>query len=418
MSWRSEAQLRGFVVRRRRRALPRGVRDAWVGSRPGPHRLSAQDATSSPTKTPAAYSSSATPVFWSTGTSARPVVPDSTTRVAGGRGDQEHQAEQGARTSSIATPTSVATATHDEQRVEVAALPVAEHHGQRALARRRVGRDVAQVVGDQDRAGERADAGRGEPAGRAGACRSGRTSCRAPPPGRRTRTPSPRRGRGSRRAASRRCRTRRRRSQPRRPAAATTPTWRRAPGRRPSPRRSRERRALHRPRPVVSAGADQPQRSDPVGVGAADPVGVVVGVVHADLQGQRDDQREERLPPHGVRRRTPRRRCRPGRGRRPRAACAGARLRSTAQGLPRVEDSGRHSVTPREQPDPGPRAGQRSRDPRAAAGVGRRGRPGAARGRDLRVDGDARSACGSLGPRCGPRPTPRTPGSAARASGC
>ena len=38
-------------------------------------------------------------------------------------------------------------------------------------------------------------------------------------------------------------------------------------------------------------GADQPERPDPDGVRAADPVGVVVGVVDADLQGQRDHQR-------------------------------------------------------------------------------------------------------------------------------
>ena len=35
-------------------------------------------------------------------------------------------------------------------------------------------------------------------------------------------------------------------------------------------------------------------RPDPVGIGASDPVGVVVRVVDADLQAQRDKQREQR----------------------------------------------------------------------------------------------------------------------------
>ena len=42
------------------------------------------------------------------------------------------------------------------------------------------------------------------------------------------------------------------------------------------------------PRPGGGAGADEPHRADPVVVGAADAVGVVVGVVDAHLQRQRD----------------------------------------------------------------------------------------------------------------------------------
>ena len=42
-------------------------------------------------------------------------------------------------------------------------------------------------------------------------------------------------------------------------------------------------------------GTDQPQRAHPVGVGAAYPVGVVVGVVDPDLQGQADGQGEQGL---------------------------------------------------------------------------------------------------------------------------
>ena len=47
---------------------------------------------------------------------------------------------------------------------------------------------------------------------------------------------------------------------------------------------------------VVGVGevlADEPHRSDPVGVGAADAVGVVVGVVDADLQPDRHQQRQQ-----------------------------------------------------------------------------------------------------------------------------
>ena len=57
-----------------------------------------------------------------------------------------------------------------------------------------------------------------------------------------------------------------------------------------------ERGALHGPGRRRTR-ADEPHRADPVGVGAADAVGVVVGVVHADLQGEGDHEGEQRLPP-------------------------------------------------------------------------------------------------------------------------
>ena len=57
-------------------------------------------------------------------------------------------------------------------------------------------------------------------------------------------------------------------------------------------------------------GSDQPQRSGADVVGAADAVGVVVGVVDPDDHRDRDDQRQQGLPPH--------RAVQPGRGTGPR----------------------------------------------------------------------------------------------------
>ena len=78
----------------------------------------------------------------------------------------------------------------------------------------------------------------------------------------------------------------------RRPATSSTG--------RPAPRpataataKARHRGDQHLPR-RCGPGADEPHRADPVGVGAAPAVGVVVGVVDRDLQGERDDQGEER----------------------------------------------------------------------------------------------------------------------------
>ena len=99
--------------------------------------------------------------------------------------------------------------------VEAAGCPaVAEPGGQGALADAGVAGDVAQVVGHQDRAGQRTDRRRRSARwpGRPG--RPARTRCRRPPPGRRRRRRTPRRARGSRTGAGRRCRTRRRARRP------------------------------------------------------------------------------------------------------------------------------------------------------------------------------------------------------------
>ena len=94
------------------------------------------------------------------------------------------------------------------------------------------------------------------------------------------------------------------------PTATQPPLPRQRHQRQPGQRRDREaqeRRVAHRrrrgqPRP------DQPHRPDPLVVGAADAVGVVVGVVDADHQRDGDDQREQR--PHRLHR--PRTDRRPG----------------------------------------------------------------------------------------------------------
>ena len=63
-------------------------------------------------------------------------------------------------------------------------------------------------------------------------------------------------------------------------------------------------------------------------------VGVVVGVVDRHLQGERDDQREQRRHRAGSRRARRRRRCRRARAPRRRAACAAGRRRPTGRGWP------------------------------------------------------------------------------------
>ena len=241
---------------------------------------------------------------------------------------------------------------------------VAEHHRQGALAGDRVGRDVAQVVDHQDRAGQRADADRGvqrRPARPRLGLDVRRADHRDQPEehedhhlaeaevavGPRAAGVEPR-GEHADRA---------------RPRPATRRWWRPAPGRpRAATPNARNAARLHRAR-GRGPGADEPHRADPVGVGAADAVGVVVGVVDRHLQRQADHQGEQRLPPDRARRRTPRRRCRPARGRPPRAGCADGRRRATGRGLPRAgiqAGSARH----------------RSRGParaRRAAGPGRGG---------------------------------------------
>ena len=115
------------------------------------------------TATRAAQSSSATPVCWSTGIRPGPAAPPRT--VAGGAGRERPGSPARAAPTTWwprrRATTAAAAATSTSSSVERAGAPVAEADGEGALAGHRVGRDVAQVVGDQDRAGERADADRG-----------------------------------------------------------------------------------------------------------------------------------------------------------------------------------------------------------------------------------------------------------------
>ena len=169
----------------------------------------------------------------------------------------------------------------------------AEAHRERALAGDRVGRDVAHVVGEEDRAREQPH------------------DERAPPRGRRHLLHLHVRGadRGDEpeehehhdlaeaevavRLRSAGVEPRRRRWRRRRRAAATGSPRARARGPRPRPRRTRgrPRASPHRRR---QSGRGEPHRTLAVLVGAAHAVGVVVRVVDADLQRERDDERGPR----------------------------------------------------------------------------------------------------------------------------
>ena len=118
-------------------------------------------------------------------------------------------------------------------------------------------------------------------------------------------------GRGDRRDADDEQPPRRRRRPAPEPATAATPKATNA-ARFTAPRRGQP-------------GGDEPNRPDAVVVGAAHAVAVVVGVVHADLQGQAHDERR-RPPATSTDPARPRRRpCRRPPARPPRAACgAGA----------------------------------------------------------------------------------------------
>ena len=94
-------------------------------------------------------------------------------------------------------------------------------------------------------------------------------------------------------------------------------------------REEAERDGEHVPR-LRDARTGEARRADPVVVGAAHPVGVVVGVVHADLQRERDHEREQGASRDATgRRRWPRRplpcRARPVRSRA--GGCAGVHPR-------------------------------------------------------------------------------------------
>ena len=218
-------------------------------------------------------------------------------RVAGQRQHQEAEADQHAPRRDDRDRDHRGRGDHHEHGVEQPGAPVAEHHREGALAGDGVGRDVAQVVGDQDRAGQGADAD-----------------------GRPERRPLPGLGLDVRRADDRdepeedehhdlaeaevavglRAAGVEPRGQHRHDADGQQP-----PGGRRGQGQARdrghaegqERRPLHRSG-RCGARPDQPQRTDPVGVGAADAVGVVVGVVDRHLEREGDDEREQRLPPH------------------------------------------------------------------------------------------------------------------------
>ena len=166
-----------------------------------------------------------------------------------------------------------------------------------ACRRRAVGRDVAQVVDDQQR-GRGSRRPRRPPATRARGARRARRSCPPSPPDRRTRTRTAHRTRSSRTASARPCRTSRRRWRRRRRRAAPSPRPRRARGRRARPRRSETSAA----RFTARGGAASPDATSRTGaartvVGPAHAVAVVVGVVGPDLEGERDDERRADAPP-------------------------------------------------------------------------------------------------------------------------
>ncbi len=142
-------------------------------------------------------------------------------------------------------------------------------------------------------------------------------------------------------------------------------------------------------------GPGEPERPDPVVVRATHPVGVVVGVVHAHLQGERDDEGEDGAQrsddvhperPHP---------CPPGSGRWRRAGCAVAPRRPTALGSPRAE---RYSTVPR-QPVPG---GSTVGGPGGIVEQGRQCRPvrlaRAQGGEAVDAPGRPRGAAGGLEP--------------------
>ena len=125
------------------------------------------------------------------------------------------------------------------------------------------------------------------------------TRSRPPRPARRTRTPRSRPSRGSRTGGGRRCRSR-----PPPPPRAQQDQPPRGHRGQHQPGHAGHREAAERGVPDLPgrghARRDQPDRADPHLVGAADPVAVVVGVVHPDLQGQGDDQGQDAAPQREV----------------------------------------------------------------------------------------------------------------------
>ena len=96
------------------------------------------------------------------------------------------------------------------------------------------------------------------------------------------------------RHAAHRCSPTRRRSLPRRRPAATTSSSPPARDRRRRRRRRRANAARFTAPAGFRPGGDEAHRADPCVVRAAHAVAVVVGVVHADLEGQADDEGDDR----------------------------------------------------------------------------------------------------------------------------
>ena len=136
---------------------PRTLRSLVAGTRT-PDR-----ASPAPSRTP--YASCSLPVPCRTGTRPRPTTPERTA-AAGAWASGAASSASSAHGATTATAHRGGERDDHQRRVERAGAPVAEHDRQGALAGVDVGRDVAQVVGHQDRARQRpaADpAGEGRP---------------------------------------------------------------------------------------------------------------------------------------------------------------------------------------------------------------------------------------------------------------
>ena len=228
------------------------------------------------------------PGLRSTGIRSRPWAPPRTVRSGAGAR---------ARATSRAAPTAcrrdgaAPTAAPRTAPRTASGWPVARAGRPGCACRPGVGRDVAQVV--ERRASRRPARRRARATSDSGpvtrpACEYAcRITATRPKKTKTEISPSPR----SRTGADRRCRTRPRRRRRHRPRPATSAGERRE--HEPGDTRPAEGSERRRTSPPGRRGPrpDQAERADALVVGAADAVAVVVGVVDADLQGQRDEQR-------------------------------------------------------------------------------------------------------------------------------
>ena len=138
-------------------------RPATTGGRRSDERAPDSSPSPSPTAVSADQASSSRPVRASTGISSRPAAP---AEHPAGQQHGQRRAGQGraAAASCAGRPAREnSSGTRHQGGVQPAGVGVAEQHGQRALAHDLVGRDVAQVVGHQHRAGEHAHGERARP---------------------------------------------------------------------------------------------------------------------------------------------------------------------------------------------------------------------------------------------------------------